>query len=223
MHYHFANTRVADTHIANMRGADIRVLTNPVTQNGFFQNRLLRLMSVSTLNASLCLNLCACSTTSETFDCKAGKGVGCKSISEVNRMVDSDTRVQGGLEENEVKKDKQSMLLPLETASPSSSIMPTGSLAVEREKILSQHSEIPLSDTITVHRVQEEHLRVWIAPFQDEQGNLHEGSVVHTVFKPGYWQLRSVPQRVSDPRASNSRVSDPSINDSKSIGLEEDD
>src|SRR5690606_33985033 len=32
--------------------------------------------------------LTGCSTTSETFDCKAGKGVGCKSISQVNKMVD---------------------------------------------------------------------------------------------------------------------------------------
>ena len=50
-------------------------------------------------------------------------------------------------------------------------------------------NEIVLSDQTTVKRAQEDPLRVWIAPFQDEQGNLHEGSVVHTVIRPGYWQL----------------------------------
>lgn len=38
-------------------------------------------------------------------------------------------------------------------------------------------------------RIQEEQVRVWIAPFQDDQGNLHESSVIYTVVRPGYWQL----------------------------------
>lgn len=42
--------------------------------------------------------LSGCSTTSETFDCKEGKGVGCKSISEVNRMVDQGMLRDGTLE-----------------------------------------------------------------------------------------------------------------------------
>jgi len=187
MHYHFADTGVADTH----------VLTNRITQKGSLKNRLFKMMSISALIATLCLSLCACSTTSETFDCKAGKGVGCKSISEVNQMLDSDTRIQGRFGESEVEKGKEP-ILPLETA--------------DRDKTLSQQTEIPLSDTIAVHRVQEEHLRVWIAPFQDEQGNLHEGSVIYTILKPGYWQLRAFPQRVMDSRVADSRVTDSRIN-----------
>ena len=192
MHYHFADTGVADTRIV-----DTHVLTNHISQKGFLKNRHLKMMSIFALSALLCLNLCACSTTSETFDCKAGKGVGCKSISEVNQMVDSNTRVQGRFGESEVEKGQQP-ILPLETA--------------DRDKTLSQQTEIPLSDTIAVHRVQEEHLRVWIAPFQDEQGNLHEGSVIYTILKPGYWQLRASPQRVMDSRVADSRVTDSRIN-----------
>ena len=48
---------------------------------------------------------------------------------------------------------------------------------------------IAMGDEGMIQRVQEEHLRVWVAPFQDEQGNFHEASVVHTIIKPGYWQL----------------------------------
>lgn len=98
------------------------------------------------------LLLTGCSTT-ETFDCKAGKGVGCKSITEVNSLVD-----RGGFGE--------------EGATTPPSVQPVTTFA---------------GDMSLVHRIQEQHLRVWIAPFQDEHGNLHEGSTVHTVVKPGYW------------------------------------
>jgi conjugal transfer pilus assembly protein TraV len=122
--------------------------------------------------ASFCLTLCSCSTTSETFDCKEGKGVGCKSISEVNHMVD-----QGALGERDVVSTTPSPIF----------IVPTG---FSEDKAANIPAEISLMDGVAVHRVSEEHLRVWMAPFQDEQGNLHEGSVIHTVLKPGYWQLQ---------------------------------
>jgi hypothetical protein len=41
----------------------------------------------------------------------------------------------------------------------------------------------------SIHRVPEEWLRIWITPFQDDQGNLHEASTIHTVVQPGYWHL----------------------------------
>lgn len=122
--------------------------------------------------ASFCLTLGGCSTTSETFDCKEGKGVGCKSISEVNHMVDQGTLGDGGLREGGV----------VSMTSPPAFTVSTGSSE-------GKTAEIPLIDGMAVHRVSEEHLRVWMAPFQDEQGNLHEGSVIHTVLKPGYWQV----------------------------------
>jgi len=113
--------------------------------------------------------LSGCSTTSETFDCKAGKGVGCKSISEVNQMVDHGALGVGGQE--------ATSLTPL-----SAPVITTASL--------SPGQDIALSDDMVVHRIREEHLRVWIAPFQDHQGNLHEGTVVHTVLKPGFWHIK---------------------------------
>ena len=120
------------------------------------------------LALSLGIVLSGCSTTSETFDCKAGKGVGCKSISQVNKMVD-----EGSLG----AEQEGSAHTPL--ASP---VITTASL--------SSGPDIALSDDMVVHRIREEHLRVWIAPFQDHQGNLHEGTVVHTVLKPGFWHVK---------------------------------
>jgi conjugal transfer pilus assembly protein TraV len=122
---------------------------------------------------SFLILLSGCSTTSEVFECEAGKGIGCKSISEVNKMVD-----QGQVRENSDEAQALKTVAPVFAQNKLSS----GTNPVDG-------NEIVLSDQITVSRVQEAPLRVWIAPFQDEQGNLHEGSVVHTVVRPGYWQL----------------------------------
>lgn len=112
---------------------------------------------------------------------------------------------QGGLGEGEVEKGKQSIILPL-----SAPVISADSAEVDT---LSKQPEIPFSDTMAVHRIQEEHLRVWIAPYQDAQGNLHEGSIVHTVLKPGSWQIRVAAPRVSDTRIADPRVADPNITD----------
>ena len=39
------------------------------------------------------------------------------------------------------------------------------------------------SNRMMVQRTPEKPLRVWIAPYQDQDGNLREASVVHTVCK----------------------------------------
>ena len=156
------------------------------------------------LGLAFCFSLCACSTTSETFDCPAGKGVGCKSVSEINQMVDSDTRIQGRLGEGDMERGVQS-------------VTPLSAPIISADTHL-VHS---LSDTMAVHRIQEEHLRVWIAPYQDTQGNLHEGSIVHTVLKPGSWQLRVADSRVSDPSISDANIDDPGTADPQFYGSEE--
>lgn len=155
--------------------------------------------SAPLLGLAFCFSLCACSTTSETFDCPSGKGVGCKSISEVNHIVN-----QGGLGDGEVERGVQ-FITPLFTP-----VISTDSAGVDT---LSKPPAISLSDTMAVQRIQEEHLRVWIAPYQDAQGNLHEGSIVHTVLKPGSWQIRADDPRAVDPRASNASMNDASIGD----------
>lgn len=106
------------------------------------------------------INTSGCALYSKEFDCKVDKGLGCKSISEVNQLVDN-----GALKE---VRENKSVNFPANAVCS----LPIG-----------------LSDQAKIQRVQEEHLRVWIAPYQDEQGNFHEASLIHTVIKPGYWQL----------------------------------
>lgn len=180
-------------------------------------------LSVWILNSVFCINLCGCSTTSETFDCKPGQGVGCKPISEVNQMVDQQTLGK------ETAQSKQS-ILPVQAASFSNPIIATNSPRIETSQgnLASRPAAIPLSDTITVQRIPEEYLRVWIAPSQDQQGNLHEGSVIHTILKPGCWQLYNSPQKVGAPDTSkltdyHSKISDAKDNDTPHFNLNEDD
>ena len=108
--------------------------------------------------------LSGCSKMSGTFDCPYGKGVGCRSITEVNQMV-NDGKLSG-LDSVESTQHK-------------------ATVAHKCDK----QQEIALVDKTKVHRMKEEHLKVWVAPFEDEQGNFHEDSVIHTVLKPGSWQL----------------------------------
>jgi hypothetical protein len=110
------------------------------------------------------LSLGGCSIATETFDCSYGKGVGCHSITSVNAMVNNGNLVGT----NAVKSNK------LTVKSTANSVK----------------AEIVSSDNMMVKRITEEHLRIWIAPHQDEQGRFHEGAVIHTVLKPGFWQVQ---------------------------------
>ena len=116
------------------------------------------------------LFLTACSTASESFDTEATKGVGAKSISEVNRMIDRGDIPGVKREEGDTKA-----ISPLVSTAP----LPSPSL-----------TPIVLSDNTVIHRQAEQVMRIWIAPFQDQQGNFYEASVVHTVQRPSFWSAQ---------------------------------
>jgi conjugal transfer pilus assembly protein TraV len=128
---------------------------------------------------TLAILLSACSTTSETFDCEPGKGVGCRSITTVNKMID-----QGHF-----------AYPPQGTAPLLSPVIASSSQAVSEAlpQALSVSEEIVLTDKTVVQRSPEQHMRVWIAPFQDEGGNFHEGSLVHSVIQTGFWHVQGNP------------------------------
>ena len=118
------------------------------------------------------LLLTGCSTTSETFDTQAVEGVGAKSITKVNAMVN----------QGEFVGSDQSSLSKVTT--PVFSTFDTKNLDFE---------QVPLSHKTITYRQPEKHQRVWIAPFQDAQGNLHEASLIHTLIGQGYWQMGNNP------------------------------
>ena len=119
------------------------------------------------------LTFTACSSALDSFDSEATSGVGAKSISEVNAMID-----QGKIAGLKPDPEQISVVLPVIVQNP----------------IPIAHPEsIVLSDHSIIQRQPEQHLRVWFAPFQDLQGNFHEASVVHTILRPSFWQVNAVP------------------------------
>lgn len=98
------------------------------------------------------LLLSACSHTQDSFDCPEGKGLGCKSISDINQMMDKEVSFFS------MKEMTQPVIM------------------------VDSHQ--------SVERLKEEHLKVWIAPYQDDQGNLYDASTVHTVLRSGQWLVK---------------------------------
>lgn len=130
------------------------------------------ILKVAILSCAL-LGLSACVGTAEKFDCPAGSGLGCHSITQVNQKVDEglNTTLDNKIQEK-----------------------PKTGVSFEKTKT-SSNSEKPKAyanagfKDFKVQRVREAHLRIWFAPFQDPQGNFHEDSIVHTVLQPGSWQV----------------------------------
>ncbi len=121
----------------------------------------------------LCLlTLTACSSASESFDSEATKGVGAKSISEVNAMID-----QGKIDGLKSEVDQASVVAPV---------------VVQKAVPIANPETIVLSDHSVIQRQPEQHMRIWFAPFQDINGNFHEPSVVHTLLRPSFWQVNAV-------------------------------
>lgn len=118
------------------------------------------------------LTLTACSSALDSFDSEATQGVGAKSISEVNAMIDQG-KIAG------LKPDPEQI--------------PTVAPVIVQTPLAIAHPEtIVLSDHSMIQRQPEQFLRVWFAPFQDLQGNFHEASVVHTILRPSFWQVNAV-------------------------------
>ena len=107
---------------------------------------LINTKKLSLLSTLLCLTLACCSTASESFDSEATKGVGSKSISEVNAMIDAG-KIEG------IPGDNDKVIAP---------VIVQNSVALANPDVLSDHS--------VIHRQPEQHLRIWIAPFQDANG-----------------------------------------------------
>lgn len=116
----------------------------------------------------LTLLLSGCSIYKEDFsDCGPDKGIPCKTLPEVHRIVNE----QLGY-------------------SSDSAYTPPVVFPADTKQI--NHEQIVMSDKSIIERAREEHLRIWIAPFQDDQGNFHEASVVHSVIRPAFWQMQTI-------------------------------
>lgn len=120
----------------------------------------LKLLLISTV-----LAVSGCASMNSEFNCPAGKGVGCKSIHEINQMVDEGVLSSG--ESQPQPHILKTTLTPL---------------------------LVDINETALPQRSAEKILRVWIASYEDIEGNWHSPQTVHTVVKKAEWQYPIKPQ-----------------------------
>lgn len=126
---------------------------------------------------SFSLLLVGCSHTQEEFDCPAGKGIGCQSVTEVKKKLN-----QGEVDMPETTTEAYQRRGGHDAFTP-----PVLSQAPMQGGV----TPISFMDSngMVIQRTPEKPLRIWIAPYQDHDGNLRESSVIHTVIQVGTWHM----------------------------------
>jgi hypothetical protein len=116
-------------------------------------------MCIKTLKSlSMLLILTGCAGINGKFDCPYKLGISCKSVSEVNDLVD-----RGKLPAKFTKS---------KTAQATVTVNATTATVTEWRG---------------AKRIPEKILTVWLAPFVDQAGNYHGGSFLTAVIQPAKW------------------------------------
>ena len=116
-------------------------------------------MCIKTLKSlSMLLILTGCAGINGKFDCPYKLGISCKSVSEVNDLVDL-----GKLPAKLVSKNKTV------------------------KTIVVNSTTTTVSEWRGAKRIPEKILTVWLAPFVDQAGNYHGGSFLTAVIQPAKW------------------------------------
>ncbi|CAL7960222.1 conjugal transfer pilus assembly protein TraV [Alphaproteobacteria bacterium] len=110
----------------------------------------------------LSLIVSACAANKAVTDCPAGVGVQCKSISEVNNMVNLKELGGDKVIESKLGYEEKPMLI-LNTA------------FTDRN----QPKE--------VKRIPEKTMRIWMNSFTDDKGDFVKETYTYTVIEPGFW------------------------------------
>lgn len=113
------------------------------------------------------LMLTACTTMNSSFDCPNKAGVNCKSLDQINSMVNS----------GEIRGRTQTVH---EVGTQSTNIAEFNSFSST-----TSFTDQPIRHGETVQRI-------WIAPYEDTEGNYHQESVIHAVMKNSHWAGRPV-------------------------------
>jgi conjugal transfer pilus assembly protein TraV len=117
------------------------------------------------LSILLLMNICfisACSTMNSNFDCPNKAGISCKSLDQINGMVDS----------GQLRGRTQT------------------SLANDTGNMTNEFQSFPVASTFVPGqpiRYGETVQRIWIAPYEDTEGNYHQDNLIYSVIKPGAW------------------------------------
>lgn len=142
---------------------------------------------VATALASACL-LAGCGSmsgldASSSFSCKAAPGVTCQSISGVHQNASAGNlpfqrngEVNGKATESDVRSDEKPLAYGAIKTDPNTKVSPRDMNAAS--------SGMPVRQPPLV-------LRVWMAPFEDEAGDLHDQSYFYTMVHSGRWMIEA--------------------------------
>ena len=133
--------------------------------------------------------LSACTSLNSNFDCPNKAGVNCKSLDEINAMVDSGV-IQGRVPHpcpgiNPVVYD-----VPNHGRGYKSNC---ASISTEVSVFESFSSVIP-PKFAEPFRTAENIQRIWIAPYEDTEGNYHQDNLVYTVTEGSHWVSEVIKQ-----------------------------
>jgi type IV conjugative transfer system lipoprotein TraV len=141
----------------------------------------LRSKQLYLMTGMLASMLAGCSTGKESFSSEPGPGFGWRSMSENHQRI-------AAMTENPNIEIKP----PVIAAWSDLSLDPSGQDLLAQDpsgqgpapRVLAR----PWLDS-DVQRTAPQYLRIWIPPFQDPQGNLHEEQAIHTVVQEGQWLI----------------------------------
>jgi conjugal transfer pilus assembly protein TraV len=116
----------------------------------------------------LCIQIClisACGTMNSKFDCPNQAGVNCKSLDQINRMVDS------GQISSHIQTANSQIRINESDNTHEFQSFPVRSIYIPGQ---------PLRYGETVQRI-------WIAPYEDKDSNYHQANIVYSIMKGGHW------------------------------------
>lgn len=111
------------------------------------------------------LSLSGCSSMNSSFDCPNKAGVTCKSLDQINTMVDNG-QIQG-------RTSTGGTWSTMQTTSNSGDFQTFPSTSAYKVG-----EPIRYGETVQ---------RIWIAPFEDTDGNYHQDSTIYSVMNHGHW------------------------------------
>jgi conjugal transfer pilus assembly protein TraV len=120
------------------------------------------LKTFSVLGITLII-LSGCAGLNSSFTCPKQPGVMCNSLDQVNTMID-----QGKL------------------GSPTFSYANNKTQKNNGVNFSNSDMSYPLASSDPL-RYPEAVTRIWVAPFEDDNGNYHQDSLMYAVIKPGQW------------------------------------
>ncbi len=115
------------------------------------------------LGITLSSMLAGCGELNSQFTCPMKPGISCQSLDQVNTLVD-----QGKLAESKPVPSTETTLT------------------------VDIHYLAAADSTAGIQRDPEAVMRLWIAPYQDQQGNYFSANTVYHVLQPGHWSTDSI-------------------------------